>query len=181
MEAALVKVRQGGLVIRLAEVFPMTRLVSFIAVSSFLLVAADPADAQSAKAKDCITIAGTISGTVTGSEPTTVQGTVTGTLAGSVHATITSLTPQSDGTIKLELTHDFVTDEGFLLSTQDRAKLIPVPGLANVFQQSTTYDIQSGTGRFANASGKFINHGETDLKRGLLTLRYEGQICGVAK
>jgi hypothetical protein len=158
----------------------MTRTVSSIATSLLLLAGVERAGAQP-KAKDCITIAGTISGTVSGSAPTTVVGTVTGTLAGAVHATITSQTPQPDGSVKLELAHDFVTDEGALLSTTDKAKLTPVPGQPNVFQQGTTYDIQAGTGRFANAHGKFINHGEADLKRGLLTLRYEGLICGVAR
>jgi hypothetical protein len=37
-----------------------------------------------------------------------------------------------------------------------------------------------GTGRYEGSKGTLINHGETDLKRGLLTLRYDGRICGVA-
>jgi hypothetical protein len=136
---------------------------------------------KGAPPKNCVTIAGTISGTVTsepGAAQTLIQGTVVGSLQGSVHATVTSLKPQADGTIKLELTHSFVTDDGSLLKTEDTAKLIPVPGLPNVFQQTTEYKVTKGNGRFEGAKGTFTNHGETDLKRGLLTLRYEGKICG---
>jgi len=138
---------------------------------------------KGAPPKSCITIAGTISGTVAsepGAAQTLIVGTVVGSLAGSVQATVTSLKPQADGAVKLELTHSFVTDEGALLKTEDTAKLTPVPGMPNVFQQTTEYKVTKGTGRFEGAKGTFINHGETDLKRGLLTLRYEGKICGVA-
>ncbi|HKO93619.1 MAG TPA: hypothetical protein VJU61_20840 [Polyangiaceae bacterium] len=142
-----------------------------------------PAPAKGAPPKGCVTIAGTISGTVAsepGAAQTLIVGTVVGSLEGAVQATVTSLKPQSDGTIKLELTHSFVTSEGALLKTEDTAKLIPVPGQPNVFQQTTEYKVTKGTGRFEGAKGTFTNHGETDLKRGLLTLRYEGKICGVA-
>lgn len=134
--------------------------------------------------KNCINISGTISGTVTsaaGASETVVQGTVQGSLQGSVHATVNSLEPQSDGSVRLKLTHNFVTNEGYLLQTADTAKLIPVPGLKNVFQQSTEYKITGGTGRYSAAKGTFTNHGEADLGRGLLTLRYDGRICGVAR
>ena len=140
--------------------------------------------AGKAAGKSCVTISGTISGTVTsapGASQTTILGTVAGSLEGSVHATVTSLEPQPDGTIRLKLSHDFVTDEGFLLQTTDTAKLTPVPGLKNVYQQSTEYKVTGGTGRFAEAKGTFTNHGETDLGRGLLTLRYDGRVCGVAR
>jgi len=158
-------------------------------LSLALLGAVSDADAQAkSKAatkapKGCATISGTISGTVTsapGASETIVQGTVIGSLRGSVQATVSSLEEQPDGSLRLKLTHNFVTDEGFLLQTEDTAKLTPVPGLKNVFQQSTEYKITGGTGRYAAARGTFINHGEADLGRGLLTLRYDGRICGLA-
>jgi hypothetical protein len=155
--------------------------------AAFVLIAVAVPGAASAQPKtaqkNCISISGTISGSVTsapGAAETVVQGTVVGSLQGSVQATITALKPQPDGSIKLELRHNFVTHEGFLLKTKDTAKLIPVPGLPNVFQQTTEYEITQGPGRYEEAKGTFTNHGETDLKRGLLTLRYEGRICGVA-
>lgn len=109
-----------------------------------------------------------------------MQGTVTGTLGGSVLAHVTSLTAQNDGSIELTLTHDFVTEEGALLRTEDTATLSPVQGKEGVFQQETQHTILEGTGRFANATGQLENHGEADLVKGLLTLRYSGTICGVA-
>jgi hypothetical protein len=170
---------------------PLKISPSYLFALGVTLLGSDAAQAQSTRAaagkaagKNCITISGTISGTVTsapGASQTTILGTVVGSLQGSVHATVTSLEPQPDGTVRLKLSHDFVTDEGFLLQTTDTAKLTPVPGLKNVFQQTTEYEIKAGTGRFAAAKGKFTNHGETDLGRGLLTLRYDGRICGVAR
>jgi len=160
------------------------QLISGLATVLFPLSLSMGAGPAEATVRQCITIAGTISATVTSpaeAENTVVQGTVTGTLGGSVEATITSILPQEDGTLALELNHNFVTEEGFLLRTQDTAVLTPVEGLPGVFQQSTRYEIVGGTGRFARATGRFINHGETDLNRGLLTLRYEGEICKVAR
>jgi hypothetical protein len=141
------------------------------------------AHAQAPAPQDCIRIAGTISATVTSlpDMPLVVQGPVIGTLRGSVRAAILSQVPQPDGTVALGLTHTFVTDEGALIETQDSATLTPVPGRPNVFQMATQYTVARGTGRFANATGTFINHGETDLARGLLSLAYEGEICGVAR
>jgi len=140
-------------------------------------------DSKSAKAaKGCATISGTISGTVispAGSSQTIVLGTVIGTLEGAVTATVTLLEPQPDGSVNLKLNHSFVTREGFVLQTVDTAKLTPVAGQKNVFQQTTEYKITGGTGRYAAAKGTFTNHGETDLGKGLLTLRYEGRICGL--
>ena len=162
----------------------MKTCVSYLLAAGLALSGAHSAEAQPKKtaAKNCINISGTISGTVTsaaGASQTTVTGTVIGSLEGAVSATVTSLEPQTDGTVRLKLNHSFVTDAGDLLQTTDTAKLIPVPGLKNVFQQSTEYKITGGTGRFAAAKGTFTNHGEADLGRGLLTLRYDGRICSV--
>ena len=142
----------------------------------------DSKGTTSKAAKGCATISGTISGSVispAGSSQTTVLGTVVGTLEGAVTATVTLLEPQQNGTLNLKLNHSFVTREGFVLHTTDTAQLTPVPGQKNVFQQTTEYKITGGTGRYAAAKGTFTNHGETDLGKGLLTLRYEGRICGL--
>jgi hypothetical protein len=165
----------------------MTRRPALFTAALLTLLAWTPAlrgAAQApAPAADCIQIAGTISATQTSlpDQPLVVQGTVSGTLRGSVRAAIASQTPQNDGTVALVLAHQFVTEEGALIETQDTAVLTPVPKLDGVFQMATNYTVMRGTGRFANATGKFINHGETDLKRGLLSLSYEGEICGVPR
>jgi hypothetical protein len=148
------------------------------------LRASAQAQAPAPAGEDCVLIAGTIAATVTSlpdAPALVVQGPVTGTLRGSVRAQILSQMPRPDGTVALELTHTFVTDEGFLIETRDTATLTPIPGQANVFQMATQYTVTRGTGRFANATGGFINHGETDLARGLLSLAYEGRICGVPR
>lgn len=166
----------------------MKSSASYLLALGFALVVSDASaqaksSARGAKAgKGCATLSGTISGTVTspaGASQTTVVGTVSGTLEGAVAATVTLLEPKQDGSVSLKLNHSFVTREGFLLQTTDTAKLTPVAGMKNVFQQTTEYEISGGTGRYAAAKGTFTNHGETDLGRGLLTLRYEGRICGL--
>jgi hypothetical protein len=119
-----------------------------------------------------VQVEGTISAAVT---------PVTGGLGGSVVARISRITQRTDGSLALTLAHDFVTEGGSVLSTTDEATLTPVPGQTNVFQQVTTYTIVSGTKRFSGASGQLTNHGETNLARGLLTLSYEGMLCGVAR
>ncbi|MET0412183.1 MAG: hypothetical protein ABW217_12855 [Polyangiaceae bacterium] len=133
--------------------------------------------------QDCAPVEGTISAAVTrqSAQQTTVQGTVTGNLAGSVVARISQIVEGEDGVLQLTLAHDFVTDGGSVLSTTDTATLTPVPGQPNVFQQTTTYTIVSGTKRFQGATGQLTNHGETNLARGLLTLAYEGSVCGIAR
>ena len=66
-----------------------------------------------------------------------------------------------------------------MLETLDRVTLTPVPGLDGVFHQSATYEVTSGTGKFAGAHGSFIGHGEADVARGEVTVRYAGRLCGV--
>lgn len=56
-----------------------------------------------------------------------------------------------------------------------------MPGKSSVFHMSTQYKITGGTGEFKGAKGELENHGEADTNRGLVTLGYSGQICGVAR
>lgn len=127
----------------------------------------------------CLPISGGINVTVVGGDPLRVLGPVTGTLAGATQATVLGQTPQDDGTIKLDVTHDFVTDDRSSLTTKDVVIWTPVPGHEGVFRMQTTYTIVSGTGRFAEAHGSFTNHGEVVAGEGLVTLSYGGEICGV--
>lgn len=147
---------------------------SLIAVGLVTIVTA------TAHAQDnCLPISGGINVTVVGTDPLRVLGPVTGTLAGSTQASVLSQTPQDDGTIKLDVTHDFVTDDRSSLTTKDVVIWTPVPGHEGVFRMQTTYTIVSGTGRFAEAHGSFANHGEVAADEGLVTLSYGGEICGV--
>lgn len=133
-----------------------------------------------AKARDtCLPISGGINVTVVGSEPLRVLGPVTGTLSGATQATVLSQEQREDGTLKLDVTHDFVTDDRSSLTTNDVVIWTPVPGQEGVFRMQTTYTIVSGTGRFTGAHGSFQNHGEVVAGKGLVTLSYGGEICGV--
>lgn len=107
-----------------------------------------------------------------------IVGSVTGSLRGAVHGSASAPVPQPDGSLVLEVTDHFVTEEGFVLETLDQVTLIPVPGLAGVFHQTATYEIVAGAGKFSNAFGKFIGHGEVDTNRGQVTIRYGGEVCG---
>lgn len=147
---------------------------SLIAIGLVTIITA-PANAM----ETCLPISGGINVTVVDSDPLRVLGPVTGTLAGATQATVLSQTPQDDGTIKLDVTHDFVTDDRSSLTTKDVVIWTPVPGNDGVFRMQTTYTIVSGTGRFADAHGTFNNHGEVVAGEGLVTLSYGGEICGV--
>lgn len=149
----------------------------FFAVIGLVGVAAVTAPAQ---ARDtCLPISGGINVSVVGSEPLRVLGPVTGTLAGATQATVLSQEQQEDGTLKLDVTHDFVTDDRSSLTTNDVVIWTPVSGHEGVFRMQTTYTVVSGTGRFAKAHGSFQNHGEVVAGKGLVTLSYGGEICGV--
>ncbi|QBQ53437.1 hypothetical protein [Nitrosococcus wardiae] len=125
----------------------------------------------------CLSISGAIAGSIVG--PTSVLGTVTGSLQGATQATITKQEKGEDR-VDLELKHIFVTKSRDTLQTRDKALWIPIPGRTGVYHMSTQYKVTGGTGRFAEATGTFKNHGEADTHRGLVTLAYSGQICGVA-
>lgn len=134
----------------------------------------------SAQAQDnCLPISGGINVTVVGSDPLRVLGPVTGTLAGATQATILSQNPQADGSIKFDVTHDFVTHDRSSIKTNDIVIWTPIPDSEDVYRMETTYTIVSGTGRFAQAHGTFRNHGEVVANEGLVTLSYSGKICGV--
>ncbi len=125
----------------------------------------------------CIAVSGSITGNITG--PGAVLGTVTGGLEGATAATITEQQGQADGKVQLKLKHVFVTKTRDSLQTTDTATWVPIPGRSGAYQMTTQYTVTGGTGRFANAKGTLENHGEADTNRGLVTLAYSGQICGV--
>jgi hypothetical protein len=125
----------------------------------------------------CQTVAGTIDASVVGGEPVNVLGNVSGSLAGATRAVVLGQNQREDGTIGLELAHDFVTFDRGSLKTSDQALWTPVPGASGVFHMVTDYVIEGGTGTFAGATGSLKNDGIADTNTGLVTLRYEGQVC----
>lgn len=126
---------------------------------------------------ECHPVAGTIDAAIIGGEPTNVLGTVTGTLAGATRAVVNGQSQEDDGTIGLDLAHDFVTLAGGSLRTVDSAVWTPIPGHDGLFHMATDYSIEGGTGTWAGATGSLRNAGIADTATGLLTLRYEGEIC----
>lgn len=132
---------------------------------------------QLAAAAECQPVAGTIDATVVGGEPVNVLGNVSGGLAGATRAVLTGQAAGENGTVKLTLAHDFVTDNRGSLRTTDTAIWIPIQGREGVFHMVTEYRIEGGTGVFADATGTLINDGIADTTTGLVTLRYEGEVC----
>jgi hypothetical protein len=153
------------------------RQLAFFATGLALLTLGLPSQGK-AETTHCIQIGGTIAGNIVG--PTTVLGTVTGHfLQGVTQATITGK-EESEDKVRLDLKHAFVTESRDTLQTTDTAVWIPIPEKPGIYHMSTQYKVAGGTGRFAEAKGTFENHGEVDTSRGLVTLSYGGQICGVA-
>lgn len=139
-----------------------------------LLLACAP---QIALAQTCQPVAGTIDASVLGGEPVNVLGRVSGDLAGATRAVLTGQTEGENGTVDLTLTHDFVTEDRSTLQTEDTATWTPVPGQTGVFHMATDYQITGGTGAYAGATGSLRNEGIADTNTGLVTLRYEGEVC----
>lgn len=126
---------------------------------------------------ECRPVAGTIDATVVGGEPVNVLGNVSGDLAGATRAVLTGQSAGADGKVELSLAHDFVTFARGSLKTTDKAVWTPVPGRDGVFHMATTYTIAGGSGVFDGASGELMNDGVADTNTGLVTLRYEGEVC----
>ena len=128
-------------------------------------------------AADCSTVSGTIAATVIGGEPLNVLGTVYGDLAGATRAVVLGQSANDDGTVGLKLAHDFATHDRGTLKTEDSSVWTPVPGHAGLFHMATDYTIVGGSGQFAGASGHLMNDGIADTNTGLVTLRYDGEVC----
>ena len=125
----------------------------------------------------CTPVAGTIDATVVGGEPVNVLGNVSGDLAGATRAVVSGQSAGENGTLVLELAHDFVTHGRGSLKTVDKAVWTPVPGHEGVFHMATEYRIEGGSGAYAGATGALINDGVADTNTGLVTLRYTGEVC----
>ena len=142
-----------------------------------LIFAAAIAALPTAGFAGCQNVAGTIDASVVGGEPVNVLGNVTGDLAGATRAVLIGQSEGENGTVILDLAHDFVTFGRSSLKTSDKAVWTPVPGYAGVFHMSTEYRIEGGSGAFAGASGSLMNDGIADTNTGLVTLRYSGEVC----
>lgn len=134
------------------------------------------------KTASCILVSGSIAAvTRSEGETTLVQGNVTGTLAGSLVGRIGPTSAHADGALRAAVVDHLVMLDGAQLTTEDEVILTPVPRSPGVFHQRTTFNVVGGSGRFANASGTFMSHGEADTTRGTVVSIYEGRICGVAQ
>ncbi|TCD13819.1 hypothetical protein [Oricola cellulosilytica] len=144
---------------------------SSLAASLHLTLAPATASAE------CRTVAGTIDASVVGGEPVNVLGSVSGDLAGATRAVLLDQSEGKDGVLALSLAHDFVTRSRGTLRTSDTATWTPIPGEDGVFHMMTEYTIQDGAGPLAGATGTLRNDGIADTITGLVTLRYEGELC----
>lgn len=144
----------------------------------FTTIQVSHVEARGKRYRECRQVGGTISASfVPLEEGQAIVGTVTGSLSGAIHGIASAPTPQENGSLILEVKDHFVTEEGLVLETLDQVTLVPVPGLEGVFHQSATYEVVGGTGHLSHASGSLTGHGEVDLNRGQVTVRYEGEIC----
>lgn len=149
-----------------------TKTISYLAATAaFFAGYAHTAEAG------CTPVAGTIDATVVGGEPVNVLGNVSGDLAGATRAVVTGQAEGENGTVQLDLAHDFVTHARGSLKTTDKAVWTPVPGKSGVFHMATAYTIDGGTGAWAGAHGTLMNDGIADTNTGLVTLRYAGEVC----
>jgi len=149
---------------------------------ALLLIAQVTSAGTRRSSRSCISVGGVIAARLLETPSgQAVVGSVTGTLAGAVHGVPSPPEVEEDGSLRLGVTDHFVLEDGSVLQTQAEAHLVPVPGREGAFHQVASYEVVSGSGRFEDAHGTFTGHGEADLARGQVTVRYEGRLCGVGR
>lgn len=103
-------------------------------------------------------------------------GPVFGDLQGSIAATI--LGQDSNGNFQVQ--HYWVTSSGETI-TLKQATLKPTgtgnPNVVAVLWGDYSSDIEGGTGKFKNASGRIDYFGIADFSQATLVLRYRGKVC----
>lgn len=157
------------------------KTIHLLTFAAFFAASRGSEAAPSHRAPRCTSIGGTISASlIAGEGGQTAVGNVTGTLRGAVSGVVAAPEVQPDGSLLLNVIDHFVTEAGDVLETQATVHLVPVPGREGSFHHAATYQVVSGAGAFARASGSFLGHGEADVVRGQVTVRYEGSLCGVA-
>lgn len=101
-------------------------------------------------------------------------------IEGMLGSVITSMSPSGasgQGAQHITLRHDFVSSAG-TFRTDDRAVCAPAGSDPNVCRVNDVMEIVSGTGVFANASGRLVNHGTINLNTFTLAYSARGRVCG---
>ena len=126
----------------------------------------------------CHEVGGGITTNFVGSSDT--LGSATGDLAGGLGVHILGQQQGPNGTILVSVQHHWVTETGDTVSL-DQAEVTLFPtSIAGLYAASYVDGIKvinSGTGRFAGATGKLYGWGAVDFTKNQLVLRYSGQIC----
>jgi len=151
-----------------------SKAISILAVTAFLVVAAA---GENPKHKHCQAVGGMLMTNLGAIDANTTMGTVTGDLRGAVGATILS-TEAHGNTLVLNVQHHWVTESG------DTLKVDPAIATTTAVNQSGLYaivtypiHISGGSGKFAELYGELNSIGEADLAKGMIVLRYFGEIC----
>jgi hypothetical protein len=94
-----------------------------------------------------------------------------------VAATLESANDPNDPTEFLFTGHSVITTPDGVMNTNDNG-VIHISAGATTAPFATTILIVSGTGRFAGATGTFVDRGTSDLTTGSNSGNYIAQICG---
>ena len=102
-----------------------------------------------------------------------------GALSGSLAAPNAKITNQkkTDTGLLLEMVHDFISDKGGLLKTNDQAILTAVPGKDQTYMAEITYNVIESKGNFTGYKGTFNSFGIIKLGEGKVIVRYSGELC----
>jgi hypothetical protein len=104
-------------------------------------------------------------------------GTATGDLEGAVSADLLGVTQGSDNTTVFTVQHHWTTAAGdtILIPVAHATATQVAPGLFAIL--SYPIEFQSGTGKFAGATGTVTNIGAVDLNTQRTVFRYSGHVC----
>lgn len=109
-----------------------------------------------------------------------------GPIEGTLSSVLTDPGDGGPGAQHWTLVHYFVDDDGDAFWTEDRAVCTPVGNDPALCRVNDVMTVVGGTGKFANASGRLLNHGLATITDptfstspyGSLTGRLHGRLCG---
>jgi hypothetical protein len=104
------------------------------------------------------------------------SGTVSGDLGGTVIGCVLQIIPGGNGALHVIAENTFFPAGGGSFSTMDRATLAPTTA-PNVYLVNGRFEIVSGTGIYAGATGRLQSQAVVDFNVGSYIGGYHGPVC----
>ena len=150
----------------------MKNLLTSTVVCAALLISASGAQAES---KQCLPIGGTALGKVYGGNQ--IMGAMSGTWTGARGEIKDETKTETKNGFDIEMEHFFITGDGGIVKTRDKAEFTAVPGKDQTSMLEIAYTVAESEGPLAGYSGTFYSFGLIKMGEGSAVVRYSGEIC----